>query len=457
MSLTSCTIRFTNKPEKVIYASSALLKLLKLKNKKNVTLRLGQQSVSASIRTLKGKGKHLYLTTALRSILKPPHTGTCYIQSNEDDELRIGPLIGILTSSYHNSMSPFGGRTGLIRQLLRYGKNRAFYCAFGPRDINWQNETVTGYFLGARGGWTRRTVPLPDVVYNRLPSRKAEKTASMQQFKERFVRRRIPLFNWSFYDKWDVYRLLEGDPASKYVPESAYNPTGPRIKEMLEKHQFVYLKPTGGSLGRGIYRLTYLPQKGYYCRYRHNGSNVLLRFSSFTQLLKRLNRRGRMHNYVVQQGIRLVELDRCPIDFRFHMNKNGDNQWVAAGIGAKKSGRGSVTTHIKNGGKLMTPETALGHIYGSSAKAEDILSKAKQASIQLAEAIERNDPHHIGELGFDIGIDQKDQIWMFEANAKPGRSIFKHPSLKSEGAATLKHIFEYSVYLSRFRPGREGS
>ena len=224
---------------------------------------------------------------------------------------------------------------------------------------------------------------------------------------------------------------------------------------MLEKHQFVYLKPTSGSLGNGIYRLTYHPKKGYFCRYRQHGNNVLLRFSRFTDLLRRLNHNGRMKNYIIQQGIRFIEMDRCPIDFRFHMNKNGDNRWVAAGIGAKKSGRGSVTTHIKNGGKLMTPIAALSQIYGSSTKAEEILSKAKQVSIQLAESIERNHPHYIGELGFDIGIDQKDNIWMFEANAKPGRSIFKHPSLRAEGSATLKHIFDYSVYLSRFRPGRD--
>jgi len=455
MSLTSCKIRFTNRPEKVIYASATLLKLLKLKNRKNVIIRLGQQSVATSIRMIKGKSRSLVLPTVVRALLKPPREGVCYIQSDENNEIRIGPLMGVLSSSTFGSSKPFGSRTGLIRQLLQQGRNKAFYFAFGPRDINWQKETVTGYFLSAAGGWIRRTVPLPDVVYNRSPSRKVEKTAAMEQFKERFIRRQIPLFNWSFFDKWDVYRLLEDDPASKFVPESSYNPSGVRIKELLEKHQFVYLKPTGGSLGKGIYRLTYHPKKGYYCRYRFKGSNVLIRFNRFSQLLKRLNQGGRMRNYVVQQGLRLVELERCPIDFRFHMNKNGDNEWVVAGIGAKKSGRGSVTTHIKNGGKLMTPGVALNRIYGSTTKAEEILVKAKQASIQLAEAIERNHPHRIGELGFDIGIDQKEHIWMFEANSKPGRSIFHHPSLKSEGAATLRHIFDYSMYLSRFRPGRE--
>jgi len=456
MSLTSCTIRFTKKQDNTVYATASLLKQLKLGKRKQVTIRLGQDSVLSSIRAIKGAGNRLYLPLAVKNRLKVPRAGGCFVQSDDTGTVRIGPLMGILSSSGRTSSAPFGSRTPLIRQLLRIGKDKSFFFAFRPRDIDWQTETVNGFFLAPGGGWVRRKVPLPDVVYNRLSSRRAEKTTAMRQFKERFIRRRIPFFNWSFFEKWDVYRLIENDPVSKYVPESYLNPSPHKIREMLERHHFVYLKPTGGSLGQGIFRLTYHPKKGYYCRYRHKGGNVLLRFSNFRELYNRLNRNNRLKDYVVQQGIRLIELDNCPIDFRFHMNKNANNEWVVAGIGAKRAGRGSVTTHIKNGGRLMTPEAALERIYGSPSKAAEMLSRAKQVAIQLAEAIERNDVHHLGELGFDLGIDQKDNIWMFEANAKPGRSIFKHPALKAQGTATLRHIFEYCLWLSRFGTGRDG-
>lgn len=456
MSLTSCRIRFANKADRSVYMTSPLARALKLKRRKMITVRFGSNNGQFPLKIAKGSGKDLILPASVRASLHIPLPGSCQIISNDDNMIRIGPLVGILTASASSGPNAlFGTRTGLIRNLLRVGRMRACAFAFRPRDIDWTNERVHGFFLSPGGRFVRKSVPLPDVVYNRLPSRKAEKLQSMEQFKERFVRRRIPFFNWSFFEKWDVYRLLAGDPAAKYVPESYFNPSGSRIREMLQKHSFVYLKPTGGSLGNGIFRLTYHPRKGYFFRYRQGGKNLLLRFDRFTHLLARLNRGNRMRNYVIQQGIRLIELDRCPIDFRFHMNKNGNNEWVAAGIGAKRAGRGSVTTHVRSGGKLMSPETALNRIYGSSAKAEEVLNKAKHAAIQLAEAIERNYPHRLGELGFDIGIDQKENIWMFEANAKPGRSIFKHPSLKSQGAATLRHIFEYSAYLGRFRSGRE--
>jgi hypothetical protein len=370
-------------------------------------------------------------------------------------DIQIGPLVGILTNASSASVvQPFGTRSPLLKQYIGPGSQKSFFFAFTPSGVNWAAETVTAYFPSG-DGWVRKTVPLPDVVYNRLSSRKAEKSLSIENFKERFVRRGTPIFNWSFFDKWDVYNLLEGDKeAFKHVPESHLNPTPERVKEMLEKHRFVYLKPTGGSLGIGIYRLTYHPKRGYFARFRRSGKNVLYRFAQFGGLMNLLNSRsGRMRNYVVQQGIRLIEIDSCPIDFRFHLHKNGQNEWVVAGIGAKKAGKGSVTTHVKNGGQIMTPEQVLDRVFGS--KADTILQNAKQTAIKLAEAIEKNSRHLLGELGFDIGIDQSERIWMFEANSKPGRSIFKHPSLKSQGKTSLGLIFEHSLYLGRFRARRE--
>ncbi|MEF3306501.1 YheC/YheD family endospore coat-associated protein [Paenibacillus sp. GYB003] len=455
MSLTTCTIHFAARGDKTVYASSALMKSLALTGTKQVTLKLGSKTANASLKVVKKTGNHLYIPLPVKNQLQVPRSGTCMALSNGAKEIQLGPLIGILTNGSSSNLSrPFGSRSGLIRDYMRPGHKKSFVFAFVPSDVDWTANTVVGYFM-SEGGWTRKTVPLPDVVYNRLSSRKAEKTSSVEHFKERFVRRGIPLFNWSFFDKSDVYNLLDGDKeAFKHVPESHLNPTPERVRDMLEKHRFVYLKPTGGSLGIGIYRVTYHPKRGYFVRFRRNGKNVLYRFQHFSGLMNLLNARsGRLRNYVVQQGIRLIEIDSCPIDFRFHLHKNGHNEWVVAGIGAKKAGKGSVTTHVKNGGQVMTPEQVLDRVFGS--KADAILQNSKQTAIKLAESIEKNSRHLLGELGFDIGIDQNEQVWMFEANSKPGRSIFKHPSLKSQGKTSLALIYEHCLHLSKFKSRRE--
>ena len=461
MSLTTCQIHFTRVGGNTIYATGSLFNQLKIPpDRKSVRIAFGKKRVSTPIRRIRRPGNHLFLPPAVRSAIRVPRRGVSYIL-NQSGELKLGPLIGIMCSSaWRSPQQPFGRRSELIKTFLRHGNDKAFYFAFRPRDIDWENETVVAWFPNESGKWERKIVPLPDVVYNRLPSRSAEKSQWILGLKERFLKRNIPIFNWSFFDKWDVYDLLKHDPdASPHVPESIINPSPEELRQMLEKHSFIYLKPTSGSLGIGIIRITYHKNSGYFVRYRSGGRNVLLRFTRFPALIHFLQRltRGRMRNYVAQQGIRLLELDGSPIDFRFHMNKNGRNEWVVGGVGAKRAGRGSITTHVRTGGQVIPPEKALARIFGEE-KARAVLQEARQTAIKLARAIERNYRYRIGELGFDLGIDKDGNIWMFEANSKPGRSIFKHPALKEQGRETLSLIFEHCLYLAKFRnPKREES
>lgn len=456
MSLTFSNVHFSQQPEKVVYMSGSLIRNLGLANRKQIKLRLGSNVVSASVKPVGRSGRHIYLSTGIRNQIHVPRSGPVYVYSPEAGEIRLGPVVGVLSDGSADSASPFSSRTGYIRQLLREGNKKMFVYAFAPRDINWQRETVHAYMLGSNGQFIRRTVPLPDVVYNRLPSRRTDFSPFTNQLRERFKRKNIPFFNWAFFNKSDIYNLLENDiQAGRFVPETHNSPVPERIKDMIERHRFVYYKPSGGSLGNGIYRLTYHPKKGYFARYSNSGGNTLLKFPTFSSLMRMLQSKhgSSLKNYVIQQGIRLIEIDGCPIDFRFHMHKDGKNRWVVVGIGAKKAGRGSVTTHIKNGGSLMTPEQALSRVFGS--KAKEVLDRAKQTAVTLAEAIEQNQSNVLAEIGFDIGIDENEKIWMFEANSKPGRSIFSHPSLRVEGKASVEHIFEHCLYLSGFYRGND--
>jgi len=455
MSLTSCTILVTRQEGRSLALTRSLRQRLELGSARTIVLRVGTHSAAVPLRTLNRKGEFAVLSSALASAVRLPSSGKCLIRSTGGREIQIGPLVGILTSVANHPTLPFGPRTGFIRDLMAVGKDRSFFFGFSPQGVNWENETVTGYFRSPGGGWMRKTVPLPDVIYNRLPNRTVEKSAALREFKEKFVQRKIPLFNWSFFDKWDVYRLLDGDrDASRHVPDSQINPSTEDIRRMLERHRFIYLKPTAGSLGFGIFRLTLNPGKGYFLRYRKNGSNVLMRFPRFEGLMNMLRKQKlKMSQYVAQQGIRLIEIDSCPIDFRFHLTKNGGNEWVVSGIGAKKAGRGSVTTHVRTGGQLMVPEQVLTTVQGELA--ESTLEKMKEVAIKLAKAIEREYPHRLGELGLDLGIDQSDNVWMFEANSKPGRTIFKHPELKQQGKDASANLFEHCLYLSRFVERRE--
>ncbi|WP_040952583.1 YheC/YheD family protein [Gorillibacterium massiliense] len=452
MVFSSCTVLVTPQQSQTISLTRSLARKLELSGVRSCSLRVGSRSFTCSVSTLNRQGDYLSIPSSVASSILLPGSGKCLVKSDHNREIQIGPLIGILTTtSAKGTGTLFGSRSPLFRDMIQAGKGNSFYFIFTPQGVNWRDETVSAYFPSANGGWIRRTVPLPDVIYNRLPNRASEKSLYIREFKERFTRRKIPLLNWEFFEKWDVYRLLQNDSdAYSHVPDSSLNPSSQEIKSMLDKHRFVYLKPTGGSLGFGIYRLTHNPSKGYFARYREGKSNLLFRFPRFEGLMNMIRRKKiRLSSYVVQQGIQLIEIDDCPIDFRFHMTKNGNNDWVAAGIGAKKAGKGSVTTHVRTGGQLLTPDRAMREVFGD--RSTYLLQEMEDVAIRLAKSIELHSTRNLAELGIDLGIDQDEKIWMFEANSKPGRTIFKHPDLKHQGKDISGNLFEHFLYVTRFR------
>lgn len=451
MSSTTCNIRIAS--GKDIRVSNRLLQTLGIGSIRRLRLTFGSMSVNVSLKPLRRDDNLLQIPVSVASQLKLPHAGKCLLTTRGLDEVRIGPLVGILAARSTSDSSSFGSMASFFRRLISIGKDRSYFFVFSPRDVDWERETVAGYFPNPSGVWQRKEVPLPDVVYNRMQSRITEGLTAMYSFKEKFLRRSIPIFNWAYFDKSEVYKLLEGDDVFKHVPETVIGPSGTEVRELLSRHGTVYMKPSGGSLGLGIYRIQRVSNRGYTVRYRSMGKNHAVGYKNFDAAMNLLHRhrKGKLDRYIAQQGISLIEVDGCPVDFRFHMTKNGQNQWGVTAIGAKKAGKGSITTHVASGGKLINTEQVLQHAFGSNASS--VLQRAKTTAVSIAQALERRYPYLLGEIGFDIGVDKSGNVWMFEANAKPGRSIFKHPAAKSQERDSLTNLFDYCVYLSKFRQG----
>ena len=97
---------------------------------------------------------------------------------------------------------------------------------------------------------------------------------------------------------------------------------------------------------------------------------------------------------------------------------------------------------------MIPGDELLKHLFGQ--QRELISRRIGDAAIRLAAAIEEANRAPLGELGLDMGIDTHGQVWMFEANSKPGRSIFKHSRLKEADAFSRNLIVDYSRYLANF-------
>ncbi len=100
---------------------------------------------------------------------------------------------------------------------------------------------------------------------------------------------------------------------------------------------------------------------------------------------------------------------------------------------------------MNSGGIVKTLE----EIFPDAAEREIMLARLSDAALTLSRCLDEASETLIGEIGFDLGVDQQGRIWMFEANSKPGRSIFKHPKLKDADERTARLPLAYAVHLSK--------
>ena len=383
----------------------------------------GQHSCPAKVQknpTTEGK---IILTENLAHAIKFTKTNTPLHLFVYKNSIHLGPLIGIFSSGFTKIPNkPLGERSEFFSKLLSL--NTMTGCIpfiFGEQHIDWDHETIRG-FVFIETEWQVYEFPFPNVVYDRLPNRRTENEIGPKEVKQKFQELyTIPWYNPGFFNKWDVYeRLSQDETALAFLPETYPLTSFSTIEHLLSKYRQAFIKPIHGSLGLGIYQIMYDKQDhAYYCRYKNEEQkNKLLRFSSLEAMMNYVFRNRTLDNLIVQQGIPLIRFEKRPVDFRVHSNKDSQGNWQVTAIAAKVAGSGSVTTHIKNGGSVKT----LRELFDDHKRAEEIEQKLTTAAITLSKSIENHLDGIIAEIGFDFGLDKHDQVWMFEANSKPGRS-----------------------------------
>lgn len=458
METTRVRLRFLTHPHVCgIILPIHLCQKLQLRPRQKITVMLGKKEVVATVLQDRQNPEStiVKVTSLLKSELGIPHGGLINLK-REGEVLRIGPAIGIVTTGIRRDpKQPIGPRTSFFHKLLQAQEGKGvFYYIFSPHDVNWNNNLVTAWFLQRtkKGGyvWRKLTTAMPDVVYDRIPSRSAEKHESVREFKYKLATYpHMPVFNQGFFNKWRVHQLLYPNPeVNEHIPETYTAPSLQTVRNLLKKYPTVYLKPKNGSLGYGIVKVVHQPGKGYEASYHTGNGNVKRHFAKLASLYQHVFRTRRVSNYLAQQGIHLLTFHGRPFDFRVHLHKNQLNEWVVSCTAAKVAGSGSVTTHVRTGGTVIPGDELLTQLFGRQKAL--MTERINAASIRLAQAIEQAKGMDLGELGLDMGIDTHGHVWMFEANSKPGRSIFKHARLKHADQESRKLLVDYSCYLANF-------
>lgn len=408
----------------------------------------GSNLIDVDFRSYPDKTDRIAISKTIQEKLQFPNFNIPLNVFLEDQILSIGPLVGIFTAGFtEGEENIIGERTEFFAKLLSVKKCvGALPFVFGEQHIDWETGTIDGYFFQNKC-WQKLTVPFPNVIYDRLPNRRIENNPRLLRVKKRLQKEYlIPWYNPGFFNKLDIYeRLEQDDTVTCYLPETHPMQSFSMIETMLSKYGHVYIKPKNGSLGLGVHQLVYEKHENkYYCRYQdRDGQNRLQRFSSLEKLFQVVFSSQDLSKMIVQQGIHLLRLNSRQVDFRVHTNKDDAGQWHVSALAAKIAGPGSVTTHKRNGGEIKTladlfPEVDC-TLYSE---------KLSNAALLLSNALDRYAEGIIGEIGFDLGVDKAGRVWLFEANSKPGRSIFDHPGMEKFDLLTRKLSIAFAIYLT---------
>lgn len=328
------------------------------------------------------------------------------------------------------------------------------YVVTAP-ELKLTGNKVPGFrYNFSKQKWRHTFVPVPDVVYNRIPFRKNEIQPEVQQTIQACLSsNHVSLFNPSFFNKWSLFEWLnQSNVTKKYIPETQKLSSSLDLKHLLGQYPVVYLKPVKGKAGKGIMRLERQNLKGKKPSYRLciQDDNILENrmHESISSLWQDISGRVGTKEYIMQQGIALTHFKNRAYDLRALVQKDSDGEWSVTGIGARVAGKMSITTHVPRGGSIDKPRKLLTYVFGAH-RADQILKRTHKAALQLARQIERSSGHHLGEMSMDLGIDASGRIWFFEANSKPMK--FDEPKIRQK---SLERMIHYGLHLNRMTKSR---
>ncbi|GBF73996.1 hypothetical protein PA598K_02324 [Paenibacillus sp. 598K] len=366
--------------------------------------------------------------------------------------LALGPLIGVLISRDYPGQpdKPFGSITMFCRELVDACQAQgAFVYFFTPDMIGSSTSSVQGWVYA--GSWRQITVPVADVVNNRLTSRKLENKPSVQHFlKEVKSRWRVQVFNEKFLDKSEVFDALRHDATvQRYLPESHVLRQLATLKAMCGRYETVFLKPVRGSLGKGIIRVSRLAAGGAQALYATAAGTKRQQFSTLKALFDSLSGKMKTVRYQIQQGLHLIEIQKRPVDFRALVQKNLVGDWAPTSIVARIASSQHFVSNLARGGTLSPVKEAVMRSNMSSSAKQDAAARLQRAALEIAKAIEQHIPAHFGELGIDLAIDTSGRVWLLEVNSKPSKND-NTPLNEQKIRPSVKQMIHYARYLSGF-------
>lgn len=349
-----------------------------------------------------------------------------------------GPIIGILSSLTNNGK--LAGNIRLFTDLqVELTKKGGLSIVFTPESIT--DTGITGYIYSpGRQKWFRVSAPLPHLVYNRVPFRKAEASSNFKAAVRKIKKNSIPFFNPAFINKFELYTILNKDPFfDKMLPETILINVAAQLQDFLERHKRVYLKPVNGAKGIGIYRLSLGQEQNILAE----SIKDMQHYPNFMDYWEMQGEMLLKRSYIAQPEVSADKINNQRYDFRV-LSICGKSGYQVSGIGIRQATKQDLTTHVPAGGKIIPFDGILAEQH------ERNLSLISQnAGTILSEQL-----GFYGEFSMDIGLTDTGNYVVYEINSKP--MSFDEASIENTRVLHLVDLFLWKSGYETYEADSKG-
>lgn len=210
-----------------------------------------------------------------------------------------------------------------------------------------------------------------------------------------------------------------------YLPETTLL-TKENLVNMQNKYKKIIIKPSLGSLGKGIIIVSEVGREKYELLILNRMKNIVGQHNLYTFL------KGQETNFIqsiIQKYIPLATYTSRSIDFRYIVQRT-DSEWVVTGKYAKVAKEGYAVTNFEHGSSIYTVEEALMNTNINNLNLSELLNSLETITLSISSCLYNYFPS-IKIWGCDIGIDNKGDIWIIEANSSPQiKGFLEHEALK---------------------------
>jgi glutathione synthase/RimK-type ligase-like ATP-grasp enzyme len=380
----------------------------------------------------------------LNSLSLPVESFMIHTSVVNKNKLVLSPVIAVLTEIHNEEEnSLLGSITGFCEEMAQYCQQHGFFfyvCSLK----SFLQPSIKGY-VKLHNCWTLTDVPYPDVVHNRLHSRKVEKTTLFQQATKRMEEEGTPYFNAHFLDKWSMFTLLSSFAhLHPYLPETHQLRKKEDLIDTLSSHSAIFLKPIHGSQGKHIFRIKQ-EERGYLVDHTTFSQPYEKEYPTFHSLFEALYTQLTKQGFLIQKALPLQTYKGCPFDFRILCHRVKEAEWKITSVVARVSQQGSFVSNLARGGEIVNVHAVLQETYDRRT-AKQMIKLLKELSLDICHCITVSTNGLFAELGIDLAIDTDGHPWVIEVNTKPSK---QQDSITDKTIRpSTKAIVQYCAYLA---------